>query len=173
MKMLSGEWLGPCQASSTRSPRDLQGVTVGEGHLRRRAGRVVVAKQQPAGLLVPDPHDVLEQRGCAGVVGVVMGVDQVRHRVGHAVRGGDLVDGPPQVVADRGGSVEQHDAVWGGQERRLVDAVGDPVQVPLDPADEVALLVEGGAERRTGNRRVVGQGCGALAPVAGEVTVSP
>jgi hypothetical protein len=40
----------------------LQGVTVGEGHLRRRPCRVVIAKQ-PAGLLVPDPHNVLEQRG--------------------------------------------------------------------------------------------------------------
>ena len=138
----------------------LQGVTVGEGHLRHRAGRVVVTQQQPPGFLVPDPHHVLKQRGSTGVVVVVMGVDQVRHRVGHAIGGGDLVHGPPQVLADRGGSVEQHDAVWGGQERRLVDAVGDPVQVPLDPADVVALLVEGGAERGTGNRRVVGQGCG-------------
>ncbi|HEX9518697.1 MAG TPA: hypothetical protein VF940_21275 [Streptosporangiaceae bacterium] len=35
--------------------RDLQGAAVGEGSLRRRAGRVVVAQQQPPGLLVPDP----------------------------------------------------------------------------------------------------------------------
>ena len=89
------------------------------------------------------------------MVGVVMGIDQVRHRVGHAVGGGDLVDGPPQVLADRGGRVEQHDAVWGGQERRLVDAVGHPVQIPLHAPDEVTLVVEGRAEGGTGNRRVV------------------
>ena len=64
MKMLSGEWFGPCQANSTRSPPDLKGVTVGKGHLRRRASRVVVAQQQPAGLLVPDAHHVpVKQRG--------------------------------------------------------------------------------------------------------------
>ena len=40
----------------------LQGVAVGECHLRHRPCRVVIAKQ-PAGLLVPDPHNVLEQRG--------------------------------------------------------------------------------------------------------------
>ena len=121
-------------------PADVQGVAVCEGHVRRGPGRVVVAQQQPPGLLVPDPHDVLaEQRGRAGVVGVVVRVDEVRHRVGHAVGGGDLVDGPLQVVADGRGRVEQHDAVPGGQERRLVGAVGDPVQVPLHPPDVVAL----------------------------------
>jgi ABC-type Fe3+-hydroxamate transport system substrate-binding protein len=49
-----------------------------------------------------------------------------------------------------GGAAEQDHAVAGGQERRLVDAVGDPVQVPLDPADVVALGVGGRAERRAG-----------------------
>jgi hypothetical protein len=63
---------------------DLQGVAVGEGHLRHRPGRVVVAQQQPPGLLVPDAdHVPAEQRGRAGVVGVVMRVDQV----------GDPIDG--------------------------------------------------------------------------------
>ena len=47
-----------------------------------------------------------------------------------------------------------------GQERRLVDAVGDPVEVPLDASDVVTLLVEGGAERRRRDGRVVGQGVG-------------
>jgi len=81
----------------------------------------------------------------------------VGHRVAHALGGGDLVHGAPQVVADTGGRVEQHDAVWSGQERRLVDAVGDPVQVPLDAADVVALVVEGRAECGRGDGRVVGQ----------------
>ncbi len=76
---------------------------------------------------MPDPDDVaVEQRGRGGVVGVVVGVDQVGHRAGHAVGGGDLLHRPPQVAADGRGRVEQHDAVPGGQERRLVDAVGDP-----------------------------------------------
>jgi hypothetical protein len=111
--------LGPLTA-------DLEGVAVGEGDLRRRPGRVVVAQQQPPGLLVPDAdHVPVEQRGRAGVVGVVMRVDQVRDRVGHAVGDGDLVHGPAQVGADGRGCVEQHHAVAGGQERRLVDAVGD------------------------------------------------
>jgi len=60
-----------------------------------------------------------------------------------------------------GGRVEQHDAVTGGQERGLVDAVGDPVQVPLYAFDVVALVVQGRAERGPGDRRVVGQVCGA------------
>jgi hypothetical protein len=163
MWMLSGVWLGPCQASSMRSPGDVQGAAVREGLGRRGPGRVVVAQQQPAGLLVADAdHAWVEQRGRAGVVGVVVGVDQVRHFVADAVGGGGLVDGPLQVVADGWGGVEQDDAVGGGQEGRLVGAVGDPVQVPFDPADVVALVVEGGAERRARDRRVVGQVCGAV-----------
>jgi MFS family permease len=96
----------------------------------------------------------------AGAITGTGGVALLVYSVGHAVGGGDLVDGPPQVLADRGRSVEQHDAVCGGQERRLVDAVGDPIQVPLHPAHEVALLIEGRAERGPGNRRVLRQGCG-------------
>ena len=136
---------------------------VGEGDLRGRAGRVVVPLQPTLGFLVPDAdHVPVEQRGRAGVVGVVVGVDQVGHRVGHAVGGGDLVDGPPQVGADARRRVEHDYSVAGGQERRVVDAVGDPVQVPLDPPDVVSLVVEGRAERGPGNRRVVGQVRGAV-----------
>jgi hypothetical protein len=94
----------------------------------------------------------------ADVVGLVVGVHQVGHLVGHAVVGADLVDGPLQVVPDGRGRVEQHHAVAGGEERRLVGAVGDPVQVPLHPANEVILLVDGGAEGRRGDGREVGQG---------------
>ena len=126
----------------------LEGVAFGEGDLRRRPGRVIVPQQQPPGLLVPDAdHVPAEQRGRPGVVGVVMRVDQAGHRIAHAVGRGDLVHRPPQVVADGRGRVEQHYAVAGGQERRLVDAVGDPVQVPLDTSDVVPLIVEGWAER--------------------------
>ncbi len=94
------------------------------------------------------------------MVVMVMGVDQVRHPVGHALGGGDLVYRALQVVADGRGRVEQHDAVRGGQERRLVDAVGDPVQVPLYAPDVVTLLVGGHATRGRGDRGVVGQAVG-------------
>ena len=84
---------------------DLKGVTVGEGHFWRRAGRVVVAQQQPAGLLVPDADHVrVEQRGRTAVVGVVVRVDQVRNAVGHPVGGGNLVHGAPQVSPMVGGA---------------------------------------------------------------------
>jgi len=130
----------------------------GEGHLRRRAGRVVVALQQPPGLLVPDAdHVPVEQRRRGGVVGVVVGVDQVGDPVGHAVGRGDLVDGPPQVAADGRRRVEQHHAVAGGQERRLVDPVGDPVQVPLHPPDVIPLIVEGRAPGGLRDGRIIGQ----------------
>jgi len=52
----------------------------------------------------PIRNDILEQRGGRAVVGVVMGVNQVRHGVADALCGGDLVDSPPQVVADAGGA---------------------------------------------------------------------
>ena len=139
---------------------DLQAAAVLERLLGRRPRRVVVAQQEPPGLLVSDANDVLvEQEGRAGVVGVVVRVDEVGDLVAHAVGGGDLVDGPLDVVADGGRGVEQDHAVGGGQERRLVGAVGHPVEVPLDPSDVVPLVVEGGAEGRAGDRRVVGQGC--------------
>ncbi len=141
---------------------DLEGVAVGECDIWRGPGRAVVAQQQAAGLLVPDVDYVaVEQRGGTAMVVVVVGVDQVGHPVGHAVGGGHLVDGAAQVAADGRGRVEQHDAIAGGQERRLVGAVGDPVQVPLHAADVVALVVEGHAERGRGNRCVVGQVRGA------------
>jgi hypothetical protein len=102
------------------------------------------------------------------VVGVVVGVDEVGDGVADAVGGGDLVDGPLQVVADGRGRVEQHDAVGGGQERRLVGAVGDPVEVPLHPVDVVALVVEGRAERGARDRRVVRQELGATTACVGD-----
>jgi hypothetical protein len=58
------------------------------------------------------------------MVGVVVGVDEVGHRVAHALGGGDLVHGPLQLVADGRRSVEQHDAVSCGQERRVLVTVG-------------------------------------------------
>ena len=157
--MLSGEWLAPCQARSIRSPPISSVRRSWNVSSFGWPGRVVVAQQQPPRLLVSDAGDVLvEEERRAGVVGVVVRVDEVRDLVADAVRGGDLVDGALDVVADRRRRVEQHDAVRGGQERRLVGAVGDPVQVPLDAADVVALLVERGAERGARDRRVIGKG---------------
>ena len=158
MMMLSGEWLAPCQARSIRSPPISRVRRSWNVSSFGRPRRVVVAQQQPPGLLVSDAGDVLVEEGRrAGVVGVVVRVDEVRDLVADAVGRGDLVDGPLDVVADGRRRVEQDDAVRGGQERRLVGAVGDPVEVPLDAADVVALLVEGGAERRSRDRRVVGE----------------
>src|SRR5580700_411732 len=109
-----------------------------------------------------DARDVLvEEERRAGVVGMVMRVDEVRHLVADAVRRGDLVDSPLYVVADGRGRVDKDDAVRGGQERRLVGTVGDPVQVSLDASDVVALLVERGAERGSRDWRVLGEGFGA------------
>ena len=96
---------------------DLESVGIGEGHVGQRTGRVVVPAQKPASLLVPDPDDVPEERGGRAVVGVVMGVDQVRHGAGDAFGGGDLIDSPLQVMADARRRVEQHHAVPGDQER--------------------------------------------------------
>ena len=141
---------------------DLQAAAVLEGLLGRGPRRVVVAQQELPRLLVPDPGDVaVEQRGGAGVVGVVVRVDEVGDLVADAVGGGDLIHGALEVVPDGGRRVEQDDAVRRRQERRLVRAVGDPVEVPLDASDVVALLVEGGSQRRAWDGRVVRQGLGA------------
>ena len=164
--MLSGEWLEPCQASSIRSPaisrvRRSWKVSSGAGlagsSSRSRSLRVSSWPMRATSLV--------EQRRRAGVVGVVVRVDEMTHLVAHAVGGGDLVHRPLDVVPDGGRRVEQDDAVSGRQEGRLVGAVGDPVEVPLDAADVVALLVERGAQRRARNRRVVRQGVGAGARV--------
>src|ERR1700758_3947283 len=77
------------------------------------------------------------------------------HLVAHAVDRGDLVHGPLDVVTKGGRRVEQDDAVACGQERGLVGRVRDPVEVPLDLPDVVALLVDRRTERRSGNRCTV------------------
>ena len=149
---------------------DLQAALVLERLLRRRPGRVVVAQQEAARLLVADADDVLvvEEGRRSAVVGVVVRVDEVGHLVADAVGRGDLVDGPPDVVADGRRGVEQHDAVGCGQERRLVGAVGHRIEVPLDTLHVVALLVQGGAERRLRDRRVVRQVCGVAGACVGK-----
>src|ERR1700761_8165327 len=103
-----------------------------------------------------DADDVpAEQRGRPLVVAVVVRVDLMGDLVGHAVGGGGLVDRAPDVVADVGRRVEDHDAVGGGQEGRHVDVVGDRVEVPLDLPDVVPVLVQGRALRDRGDGRVL------------------
>jgi hypothetical protein len=137
---------------------DLQRVAVGERLLRCRLGRVAVPQQQPAAFLVPDAdHIAPEDRGAAGVVGVMVRVDDVRHRAAHALGRGDLVHGPLQVVAEGRRRVEQNHAIPGRQECRVVVAVGDPVQVPLHAPDVVAPLVQGRAEGGARDRHVIRQ----------------
>ena len=157
--MLSGEWLGPWKARSIRSPPisrvRLSWKVSSFGGL---AGSLSRSRSVPR-FLVPDAgHVLVEQRRRADVVGVVVRVDEVLDLVADAVRGGDLVDRALDVVPERRRRVEHDDAVRGRQERRHVGAVRDVVEVPLDSADVVALLVEGRAERRARDRRVVGQG---------------
>jgi hypothetical protein len=55
--------------------------------------------------------------------------------VAHAVGDGDPIDGPLQVVTDGRWRVEEHNAVTGGQKRRLVHAIGDPIEVSLHAPD--------------------------------------
>src|SRR3954466_3954134 len=70
---------------------DLQAAPFPERLLRRGPRRVVVAHQEAARLLVADAHDILvEQERGAGVVGVVVGVDEVGDLVAQAVRCRDL-----------------------------------------------------------------------------------
>ncbi|HEX4010287.1 MAG TPA: hypothetical protein VHX62_09775 [Solirubrobacteraceae bacterium] len=45
------------------------------------------------------------------MIGVVMRIDEMRHRVADAVGGGDLVHGALDVVTEAGRRVEQDDAV--------------------------------------------------------------
>ena len=159
--MLSGEWFGTVPGQVDAFAADLEGAAVRNvSSFGGLAGSSSRSSSLP-GLFVPDPGDVpVEQRGGADVVGVVVGVDEVLDLVADAVGGGDLVDRALDVVADRGWRVEQDDAVGGGEERALVGAVGDPVEVLLDAADVVALLVQGGAEGRARDRRIVRQGGG-------------
>jgi hypothetical protein len=111
---------------------------------------------------VADADEVaLEQRRGPEVVGVVVRVHEEGDLVGHSVLGGDLVDGPLQVVPDGRRGVEEDHALGCGEERRHVHAVGDPVGVALDPSQVEALLVERGTERGRRDRREVGLGRGA------------
>ncbi len=137
---------------------DLEGPLIGKGLFRRRLGLVVIPQQEPPALFVADAgHAGPENGGRTGVVGVVVRVDEVGDLVAHALGGGDFVHGPLQVVAEGRRGVEQHDAVPGGQEGRVVVAVGDPVQVPLDASHVITLVVEGWAEGRPRDGHVVGQ----------------
>lgn len=82
-----------------------QGAALREGLFGRGPGRVVVSQQELPSLLVPDASDLpVEQRGRAGVVGVMVRVDEVSHLVAHAIGGGDRVDRALDVVTGFGES---------------------------------------------------------------------
>lgn len=150
----------PCEVDALSA--DLERQPILEGLLGLRPGRVVVAEQEVARLLMSYPRDVLvKERGRAGVVGVVVGVDEVGDTVADAVGGRDLVDRPLDVAPDRRRRVEQDDPVRRGEERRLVGPVGDPIEIAFHAADVVAPLVERGSERRGWDGSVVGQVRGA------------
>src|SRR6478736_1073840 len=104
MRMLSGEWLGPSQERSIRSP-PISSVRLS--------------------------WNVSSFGRRADVVGVVVRVDEVLDLVADAVRGGDLVDRALDVVPERRRRIEHDDAVGRGQKRRHVGAVRDVVEVPL------------------------------------------
>src|SRR5579863_4629985 len=81
-----GRVVGPVPGKFDPLAADFQGVAVGEGDVGGGAGGVVVAQQQPAGLVVADADDVpAEQRGRSLVVAVVVRVDLVGDLVGEAV----------------------------------------------------------------------------------------
>lgn len=122
---------------------EVEDVPFFERQRRGRAVRVAGFVQQPPVFDVPDAHHaVAEDRGRPDVVGMEVRVHEVGHGGRCARLGGDLVDGPQQVVTDRGGRVDDHHAVRGGKEHGLVEAVGHPVQVVLDRANEVAISVQ-------------------------------
>src|SRR2546423_1595823 len=85
-------------------------------------------------------------RAVARMVSVMVGVDQVGHLVAHAVGSGHLVDCSLEVVPDARRGIEKDDAVPRRQEGGLIDAIRDPVQVPLDASQVVALRVGGRPE---------------------------
>ncbi len=86
---------------------DLEGAAVLEGFFWCGPCGVVVTQQKLSRLLVPDASDVpVKQRGCPGVIGVVMRVDQVGHLVAYAIGHGNLIHGTLDVVTDGGRRVE-------------------------------------------------------------------
>jgi len=151
---------------------DVQGHAVRERVVWDRPGWVVVTQQQGTGLDLADALDVVaEQERSAEVVGVVVGVHHVRDLVRHAGGVGGVVDSPLQVVADGRRGVEQHHAFLGEQERSLVGAVGDPVEVAVDLPGVVAVGVErwaeGGGRDRGIDREVRARGGGRRAGESG------
>ena len=98
----------------------LQGVPVGEGHLRHRPGRrrAVAAAGSPRARCGPTSPPNSEAAPAWSSWWV--GVDQVRHRAGYAVGGGDLVRGPPQTRR----TATTPDGM--GSRRRVVESAAAP-----------------------------------------------
>ena len=91
-----------------------------------------------------NPDEVVAEKvGSTGVIGMVMGVNEMRDGVADAFSLGDFVHRTAEIVADGRRSVEEHNPFSCRQKRRLVGTVGDPEQVPLNSPDVVTLLVQG------------------------------
>jgi translation elongation factor EF-Ts len=66
---------------------------------------------------VADPNEVVtEEVGSAGVIGMVMGVNQMGDFVADAFAFGDFVHRTAEIVADRRRGIEEDDALVGDQE---------------------------------------------------------
>jgi len=91
------------------------------------------------------------------VIGVGVGVDQVGDLARHPVGACGIGDGSQQVVADGRRGIHDNDAIRCAQEHRVVETVGHPVEVAVDPADEVPVGVERRAEGFFRDRREIGE----------------
>src|SRR6516225_10632032 len=93
--------IGPVPGQVDPLASDLEGQALPEGVIWCRPPGVIVTAQQPPGLLVTDASDVPPKQGRGtGVVGVVMGIDEMRHLVADAAGGRNLVHGALDVVTD-------------------------------------------------------------------------
>ena len=114
---------------------DAQHVAVAERDRRQRPFGIVGARQQLSGLLVRDDGRPPAQAGrAADVVGVRVAVDQVGDRLV-----GDFGNRLRNCRGDGGRRVHDHHAGFVNEEHRLVDVLGDHVEVSAEHLDAIAL----------------------------------
>src|SRR5580700_10705510 len=99
----------------------------------------------------------VKQRGCSGVIGVVVGVNEIGNLVADAVSDRNLIHGPLDVVSQSCGSVKQDDSIISGHKCTLVVRIRNPVEVPHDPPDVVALLTHRRSEPRPADPRTTSE----------------
>jgi hypothetical protein len=77
-----------------------------------------VSQEKASCVLVANPDEVVTEKvGSTGVIGMVMGVHEMRDGVAYPLDGRDFVDRLPQVVPDRWRAVENDDSLIGGEKR--------------------------------------------------------